>query len=89
MNKTFGEFPISGFDEDLKCKKPEKMQTISIRYFGNRKTSQRVVMHMVESGSFFKMSHCTGKCADLAPIAAITSFFDDKITPYGISAGLS
>ncbi len=89
MNKISGGFLISGFDGDFKYKKPEKMQAISIRYISNQKSSLQVVRQMVDSDSFFKMSRCTGKFANVAPIAAITSFFDDKISPFGINAGLS
>jgi hypothetical protein len=89
MNKTSGGFPISGFDGDLKCKKPDKMQAINIRYIGNKETNPRAAMQMIDSESFFKLSSFTGKRADVAPIAAITSFFDNKTTPYKINAGLS
>ena len=89
MGKIAVVFPNSGFDGDFKCEKPDKMPTISIRYIGNQKTSHRASMQMVDSESFFKMSRCTGKQADVAPIAAVTSFFDKKISPHGINVGLS
>ncbi|MBR2196629.1 MAG: hypothetical protein IJ911_13580 [Salinivirgaceae bacterium] len=89
MGKTSVVFPNSGFDGDLKCEKPDKMPTISIRYIGNQKNSQQAFLQMVDSESFFKMSRCAGKRADVAPIAAVTSFFDTDISPYGINAGLS
>lgn len=88
MGKTT-VFPNSGFDGDLKCEKPDKMPAISIRYLGNQKTSHRSFMQMVDSESFFKMSRLTGNHADVAPIAAVTSFFDNDVSPYGINAGLS
>ena len=65
------------------------MPAISIRYLGNQKTSRRELMQMADSERFFKMSRLTGKHADVAPIATVTSFFDNKIKPYGINAGLS
>ena len=89
MGKTAVVFPNSGFDGDFKCEKPDKMPTISIRYICNQKTSQRAFRQMVDSENFFKMSRLTGKHADVAPIAAVTSFFDNEISPYGINTGLS
>ena len=89
MGKTAVVFPNSGFDGDFKCEKPDKMPTISIRYIGNQKTCHRSFMQMVDSESFFKMSRLTGNHADVAPIAAVTSFFDNDVSPYGINAGLS
>ena len=89
MGKTAVVFPNSCFDGDFKCEKPDKMPTISIRYIGNQKTSHRSFMQMVDSESFFKMSRLTGNHADVAPIAAVTSFFDNDVSPYGINAGLS
>ena len=89
MGKKTEVFPITGFDGDFKCEKPDKLPTISIRYIGNHKTNQRAFRQMVDSENFFKMSRLTGKHADVAPIAAVTSFFDNEISPYGINAGLS
>ena len=65
------------------------MPAISIRYLGNQKTSRRELMQMADSERFFKINRYAGKRAHVAPIAAVTSFFDNKITPYGINAGLS
>ena len=89
MGKTSVVFPTSGFDKGGKCEKPDQMPTISIRYIGNQKTSKQAFMQMVDSESFLKMSRCAGKRADVAPIAAVTSFFDNDISPYRINAGLS